>query len=253
MPSARPLQALTTRLAGVPVWTQRATVRWRPVVSFVDGQASILRNLESADLLRSFYVGEDRVGVDIIDPTHALAFGSGGLELFALRPEPDVNAIEAAATLVWDGLQPGPIHGVVLEFQFITPVDGDYDSTRRGAGDRVWHSVDAARNVDFAILGDMANDDLDAEIRYEAGIVEAIEASDRLPRDMPGSAPMRPVTSNLFPPKSLPPVALYNWQQWRLGSPSIGNWKDMFNVLTAAREKAEVVNAAIHERLIGEE
>lgn len=234
----------------MPTWTQTARANWRPLISFFEKQTSILRELEAADQLRRFRVAPSRVNVDVTDPTLALTFTPEWLTAYALKPDANLDLLAGAVGRVLEELQPGTIQRLTLTFQSLTPIATSYDEARSQAGDRVM-PMESVGNVDFAIIGDLADEKLKASIRYEAGIVEAAEASNRLALGLGQEDTDRRVAGTLFPVKSMPDVALYNRQEWRIAEAGIEAPSALFDLLSRTREQAEVVDAAIYSRLMG--
>lgn len=234
------------------IWTQRARITWRPLVSFFEQKTEILRDLEKSKLLRRFSVSENRIAVDVIDPHHFLAFGPESIEIVALKPDADMDSLAAAADCVWTALDPGSTRRLSVWLQSLVPCVGSYDKVRASAGDRVITWSKGIRNVDFAIIGDLAADDLGAEGRYEAGVVERQEAAGRLSRKESAIEPSREISPSLFPSSSLPEVALYSAQEWRLAEPKAKTRSDIFDLWSRVTEHADQVDASLFGYLIEE-
>lgn len=235
----------------MPLWTQRAKVTWRPLVAFLEQRARILRDLEESQLLRRFTISDQRISIDILDPHHFLTFGPSSIDIVALKPDADMNSLEAAADCIWAALEPGAAKRVTFSFQFVTKCQGSYDEVREEAGNQMFSWPGETRNVDFAIIGDIAEDNLGAESHFQAGIVERQEAGMRLANAESSNEPGREISPNLFPGASLPAVALYNVQTWRIAEPSADTRSDIFSLWSRARDCAEKIDASLHERLVG--
>jgi hypothetical protein len=231
------------------------SVSWRrPLVSFFEQKAAILRDLQDADLLRRFDVGEERVGVKIKDSLHHLIFTPEHVEIAALSPDADLEALMMAAGFVWQRLEPSEIRRVDIEFQFLTPTDSTYDDARHRAGDRVttWPSKADLQNVDFAVVFDLLLEDPKSEIHVECGIVEQQEAAHRLAMHQAGIVEGTQIAPTVFPLKSLPEVALYAYQVWRIADLDIPSQSDAFDLWSQAREQAEQIDMSLSERLLGD-
>lgn len=231
------------------------SVLWRrPLVSFFEQKAAILRDLQDADLLRRFDVGEERVGVKVKDSLHHLIFTPEHLEIAALSPDADLEALTVAAGYVWQRLEPSDIRRVDIEFRYLTPTDSAYNDARRHAGDRIttWPSKADLQNIDFAVVFDLLLEEPKSEIHVECGIVEQQEAAHRLAMHQAGIVAGTQIASTVFPSKSLPEVALYVHQAWRIADPGIASQSDAFDLWSQAREEAEQIDMSLSERLLGD-
>lgn len=203
-------------------------------------------------MLRRFDVDENRVSIDVTDPHHFLAFGPGSIEIVSLKPDANMDVLAAAAERVWTALEPGPVRRVSFWLQSLMPCAGRYDEVRAAAGSRVVAWPGEIENVDFAIIGDLSASELGAESRYEAGIVERQEAAMRLARKESSMEPTREISQSLFPASSLPEVAVYNAQEWRLAEPKAQSRSDIFDMWSRVKEHAEQVDASLYEHLVGD-
>lgn len=248
-----PARSGSRSISPVSPWTQHVRISWkRPLVSFVAETAGILQDLDGAGLLRRYTLGEERVGAKIKDALHQLAFGPEYIEFTALQPDPDIDALTKAVGIVWKRLQPTEVRHVDPQFRFITPASADYDGVRRGAGDYVTPLPEGASNVDFAIVSDLASDDPSATIHVECGIVERAEAAQRLAMRQVALKRGAEVEPSMFPAKSLPDVAVYDHQAWRIADVELTTQDEVLELWSRSRHRAEEIDVALSKRLLGE-
>lgn len=229
------------------------TIAWkRPLVSFVAETAGILEDLDGADLLRRYAVGEERVGAKIKDALHQIAFGPGYIEFSTLQPDPDMDALTKAIDIVWKRLKPAEIRRVDPHFRFLTPASSGYDDARRGAGDYVTPMPKGASNVDFAIVLDLASEDPNGKIHVECGIVEQPEAAERLANRLPALRHGVTLEPSLFPVKSLPDVAVFDYQAWRIADVELTTQEEALELWSRSQHRAEEIDVALSKRLLGE-
>lgn len=228
-------------------------ISWRhPLVSFIAEKASILQAIEDADLLRRYIVEEERVGVKLKDTSHQLVFGPEFIELAALGPDPDFDLLDAAAKLVWDGMSPTEVRRLDANFRLLAQASSDYDEARTAIGDRMVTMPNGLRNVDFAVAFDVASRNPKADIHVEWGVVNAAEAARRLAQAQPALREGLEIPPSVFPIKSLPDVAFYDHQLWRVSDIDLQTQSEIFTLWSQIREKAEEIDMALSERLAGE-
>jgi len=231
------------------------SISWRPpLVSFFEQKTAILRDLQDSNLLRRFDVGEERVGVKVKDSLHHLIFTPEHIEVAALRPDVDLEALVAAVGCVWERLRPTEVRRVDPDFRFLTPANQSYDEARRHAGNRVvtWPADAGLQNVDFAVVFDLALEEPKSEIHVESGIVEQQEAARRLAMRQSAVVEGAEIAPTLFPLKSLPEVGVYGHQIWQIADLDLETQNDAFDLWSRAREKAEQIDVAISEHLLGD-
>jgi hypothetical protein len=220
-------------------------------VSFYRLKAEILGDLESAGLLQRFDMSESRAAIHVKDPNQLVIFGADYLELVALKPSADMDSLRAAVECIWQRLEPATVNRVRIWLRFITPTNTDYDGARASIGDSINPWPTGVRNVDFAVIGDLADDDLDATLHYEYGIVEQQEAAMRLASGQPGLEENRAVAPSLIPAELLPQVAIYHSQDWRLASSGIKSQAECFELLLRTHKRGEQIDMALCEHLLG--
>ena len=189
-------------------WTQRATVSWRPALAFFERRYSILRAFEDAGLLHQFRIEEDSVSVRLGDANHEIYFSARGLELAMFQPDGDFERLANATRAIIDHLEPKHLLRPEFNFQWLVPLDGDYDEVRRRTAGAVLPSFDGEA-TDFAVLVDGSRSK--STYVFEAGIVDAAEIPQRLSGvrgrvRRPGQIEAPP---SLWPPDELPQVAFY--------------------------------------------
>jgi hypothetical protein len=237
----------------VPPWTQQLTVAWqRPSVSFVPLHGAVLQELDRADLVRRFHVGPERVGIKLADGLHHLIFSPEYLVLASLTPKINHEVLRLGAESVWKQLEPTLVRRAEMDCRFVGAMDGSYDDVRRGLGNRQGRWPEGIENVDWAMSFDLAWDELEAEMHVEYGIVESSEAAQRLAYNQAAVVEDAEVHPSVFPLKSLPEVALFNSQHWRLSQLGFSSVDELFDLWSRAIGKAEEINMSISKGLSGD-
>lgn len=232
-------------------WTRRVRIRWRPSLEFFEHRYAILRDLESAELLRQFRVLDDQVSVRLGDARHLLTFGTDRIDLAALTPKPELGRLRTSAQIVWERLNPSLVGRATVSFQWLEPLNRSYDEARRAAGERVFPMPEAVIHEDLALSFDSLARDGSARLHMEAGIVEAAEIPPRLARMHRPSRRDPEIPPTIWPVEALPAVALFCDQEWDLDKRG-QSVDDVFDIWEQYEQQGREVMLALHKLLIGE-
>jgi hypothetical protein len=221
-------------------------------VSFVSEKASILQDLEDADLLWRFVVTEERMGVKVRDTLHQLIIEPSSIEFVALKPGADMASLVSAANIAWERLKPKEVRRMEPEFRFLTSVDATYNDARRNAGAHIIPMPSGVDNVDFAISADLETDDPKSHLQVECGIVEQREARQRLAMHQEALREDVGIAPSVFDLKSIPEVGVFDRQAWRIADLELTTWDDVLSIWSRVGETAEEIDVALFERLRGD-
>src|SRR5262249_51813970 len=135
-------------------------------------------------------------------------------------------------------------------FQWLDPIDGNYDDARRAAAQRVFGELPEIQPSDFAVLLDARSDDAAMAFRCEVGVVAANEIPPRLSRQQGRMRQGRDeVPATIWPVSSLPEVALFCDTDWMAEGDAPESVQEFLNVWGSVRVSAERVVSELFERL----
>ncbi len=236
------------------LWTQRYGIQWAPVVSFYEHRYSILRSFEAGGLLRGFQSDEDSVAARLGDPGHTVTFGPTHLNASLLRPGADEDRIFDAARRIVDELRPVRMARATGGFQWLAPVDLDYDEARRSATRSLFGQNDPDKVlagttlVDYALLIDGTHPN--GTYQIEIGVVKAEEVPDRFARTAGRmGGPDMGISPSLWPLDSLPEVAYFGDLRWRANKSPATSSDAVVEGWTATRTLATAVASGLFKHL----
>jgi hypothetical protein len=162
------------------LWTQSLSLRWRPELRFYEKRVEILRTLEEEGFLRAFRVHESAIDARLFDSRDALSVRQDGLVLHLRRSDSDLDRALRAVEISLSTLSPSQPRQRSASFQFLTPVDMEFEAAVRQAyggalGSLRTGSIDVS---DWAFLVDLTDDGTTGQIEF--GIVRAEEVPLRL-------------------------------------------------------------------------
>lgn len=237
-------------MLAVEPWTQRVRIPWRPLVSFFERRWELLRAFEDQGLVRQFRVHAARIDIRLGDAHHLVIFGQDGLELSLLRPDADHGRMESASRAIWTALDPPQLTRPSMTFQWLMPVEADYDDARRDVAARLLGQPQGAGHADFAALVDGECESPESTYRLEVGVVQASESPMRLAREVGRvGVPAPEAPPSLWPPDTLPDVALFcdsDWDIHNVPDPSI---EAVLEQWTTAKEAARQIVSGLFEQL----
>jgi hypothetical protein len=169
---------------GVRPFTQRVEIAWGRTLRFYEHRIQLLRSLEDARLLKGFRVGVQDVGGRIKSANQELEASPVRLELVALSPDADTDALLTAAGLAIEVVQPPGVHSIRVLLQYLESLPADYDKARASSGKALLsHAAPSIPVKDWAVIVDEEPRD-ELSCQYEFGIVERAEIPGRLSRQV---------------------------------------------------------------------
>ena len=196
-------------------WTRRLTLPLQTTLSFFENRLAALREFEAEGLLHQVRVEEERVSVRLGDPNHLLTFGPRQLEVALLQPTGDLDRVATAVERVWKALDPARVSGPTFQFQWLVPLEDEYDTARRRAIGSLLGQSSVVSLTDWSMVLNAEGDKPPGVITLEMGIVEAAEAPQRLGRLtglFRGQGAETPPT--IWTHESLPEVAFFVDMIW---------------------------------------
>jgi hypothetical protein len=204
------------------LWTQGASVRWRPEFRFYEARTGFLSKLDEKGLIRAWRIEGDEVSVRLKDTDHEALLNPRGIRLVATTPEPDIEPLMVAAETAFEEIKPRRITTVRLYFQHLHAIEGDYDEVRASSGRRLLGSLaDDLKLSDYALLVDGRRGEPPYEYQVEFGVVSKAEIPRRLSRwagRIRGEDRPYPQFRDLDSSK-LPEIALFVDSNWSVIQP----------------------------------
>jgi len=81
------------------VWTQGASIRWRPEFKFYESRTGFLSRLEEKNLIHAWRIAEDEVGVRLGDDDHEAILSQAAITVIATTLEPKIDRLMTAVEL----------------------------------------------------------------------------------------------------------------------------------------------------------
>jgi hypothetical protein len=231
----------------VDPWTQRYRLRWRPTLNFFEQRYAILRTFESEGLLRGFIAREGQVSARLGDSAHVVTLTPSRLEIDLLRPDADAGRLEFATKTVLEALKPERLIRPIAGFQWLLPVDKDYDEARAEAATRVFPMTGATTVTEWAFLIDGRHED--TTYRMEVGVVEKAEIAERLARRMGRVGAEEDIPPSMWPVETLPDVAFFGDAEWVLDDAPKAIPKAVLDMWSRVLGNATTVVSSVFDRL----
>jgi hypothetical protein len=201
----------------VTLWTQQVEVTWPACLSFYDEKLNLLHQFESEGILRAFRNRDTNIGAMLGDPDHHIAVRSDQMNIRMLSSGADLERMESAASSVFSALEPDSVAEVSVSLQYLTPLDGEFQSLTGDSANRLLGLTDEGGmgGWDWAVLLNGEGTDPDSIFQVEFGVVQAEEIPERLARvhgQIEGLDTSIP--SSHWEGQEFPPVAMFAEWQW---------------------------------------
>ena len=135
--------------------TQIIRLSWRPELRFYERRIAVLRELDDRGLLRAFRVGNNHVETQLTAGSNQLRFSQGGLNLLLVGEVDSHAAAWDAMQLVVDQIQPKRYGEAQGEFQFVLPLDLDFEQAIERGYSRLFTGLSGGSWWDWALLADL--------------------------------------------------------------------------------------------------
>src|SRR4051812_18901543 len=107
-------------------WAQSCQLRWRPELRFYESRTAVLRDLESAEMLTAFRVGESDAGAQLGDAAHQIEFSHRGLIAYINTAAADTERVLRAIAIAIERLEPKRFAAAEFTFQHVVPLEMSY-------------------------------------------------------------------------------------------------------------------------------
>lgn len=202
------------------LWTQGASINWRPSFRFYEARTKFLSRLDEKGLVRAWRMEDEEVSVRLGDREHEAFLTPTGVRVFATTTEPDLERLILAAELAVKETNIPRLTIVRVYFQHLYPIEGKYDEIRsRSAHLLLGSFADDLKVSDYALLVDGRPDDPTYAFQVEFGIVSRVEIPLRLARligRMRGEEDQQRSLPRQLRLADLPEVALFADSSWAL-------------------------------------
>lgn len=168
-------------------FTQSLTLRWIPELRFFERRYEILKTLQDRGDLWAFQAHERVVQARLFDLAHQLSIGQNSASLHLLTPDAELKRAWGTLELAVQTLEPRQPSGMAVTFQFVEPLETDFDAAVRQAHATTVKipGTESIRPDDWAVLLDLKLSEPEGGIgQTEFGIVRAREVATRLRREV---------------------------------------------------------------------
>jgi hypothetical protein len=223
-------------------WTQTLSLRWRPAVTFYATRIDILGEFDAKKALRAFRVGDDQIDARVLGG-HELSVRHNGLTLEIFGQDADLDPVWDLLTIAVEKVEPGHFVRPTTQFQFIQPLDLEYEEAIALASASFLVPLGAEEIVDWALVvnlpGGPGTRAANLGPSVEFGVIRAEEARPRLTRSIGRTAS---VSTSALPglqwqDAEFPPVGLFADTVW----PEVAELTELAEVrayMDSTRERA---------------
>jgi hypothetical protein len=238
----------------MPPWSQTLRVVWKPELRFFETRTDLLRTFEEETGLPAFRWTDGLIGARL-GLSEAIEIQSSGARLVVTTPDGDTSVAEAALGHAFEAIKPENVRILGADFQFLMPLDENYDTARRGSAALLLGGLMPGENVlDWSALLDGLFEEAGMRYQVEFGILNNQEAPARIVRNMTRldlSEDVLPMPPDFWHFEDLPEVALFmDWMWTPRGTQGTNEGAD--DVVTRWKSLAaesDRVAMKVHERL----
>jgi hypothetical protein len=230
-------------------------IHWRTTLGFYENRFAVLRAFDDQGLLRQLRVAEQRVSVRLKDPYHVLVFTPENVEVSVLRPDGDLGLLASALGRVWEALTPSRVANPEMRFQWLVPLEGDYDQARANGVERLFgRTVSGVTMKDWSATLAAETEGRASTAFLEFGVVDSDEAPQRLARQIGAfqgqGGPETP--PSIWEPSTLPPVAFFVDLRWSVNEGVAESPEGVIRVWEETRKKADGLVSDLMKRIYGD-